>query len=101
MTTTITTADEFFDTYVRDGAYDREGGHAALQKLHNTDRGAFYRLMTSPEFVARAVANAHAFGIVDEVHDNDAEIDELIAEAEELEERAAHLRASADALRDA
>jgi hypothetical protein len=105
MTDLITTADEFFDAYVRDGVYDQEAGSAALDALHIADREAFYRLMTSEAFVSRCIQNAHLFteGLgatpkADLTEDQEAEIDALLDEAEELEERAAHLRAKADAL---
>ena len=104
----ITTADEFFDAYVRDGVYDRDAGQAALASLQATDKAAFYRLMTSKEFLGRCIQLERQYpslwgssGTYTEMtEEQTAEIDALLDEADELEERAAHLRAQADALRE-
>jgi hypothetical protein len=107
MTNHITFADEFFDTYVKDGTYDHERGSKALWDLSVADKAAFYKLMTSKEFMSKCLENAHVFGfsrttssdedLSDETLDT---MDALHAEADDLEERAANLRAQADALRD-
>jgi hypothetical protein len=103
----IAFADEFFDTYFKNGTYDRERGSKALEDLRVADKAAFYKLMTSKEFVSKCLDNAHLFGFSDTLSSDDDlsdetwdTIDALNAEADDLEERAMHLRAQVDALRD-
>lgn len=60
------------------------------------------RVLNSGEFVRVCLANLSALGVTPEIDAplDEAEIDALLDEADDLEERAAHLRAKADAMRD-
>jgi Tat protein secretion system quality control protein TatD with DNase activity len=105
--TKLKLVDEFLSVAIRDGVYDRAVVHEALQSY---DRKVLYDIFTSREFLERCIEldrqYPNIFGPVssnplDMTEEQVEEVDALIDEAEELEERAAQLRAEADALRDA
>ena len=94
---------EFFDRFVIDGVLNRG---AADAYLHNpANKQEVYNLLIDPEFIQLCVDNKHLFmsegeGTNDLTDEQWAEIDALLDEAAELEERAQELHAKADALRE-
>lgn len=105
-TTKLNLVDEFLGVAVRDGVYDRA---AVANVLQSYDRKVLYDIFTSREFVERCAELERQYPEIwgpvpstptEMTEEQMAEVDAFIAEAEALEERAAHLRAQADALRD-
>ena len=63
------TVEELFAPFITAADEGRVGPEAVnavkdkLHTLHDTDRAAFFRLMTSPEFVGACIRHADAFGL--------------------------------------